>query len=82
MNMQCKGYKFKKKKKKNDPSLGTICRVGAPQFSGIRASRIRFGPVNRVGSEKGRHSLVVSEPRFWRFWKCLGIGGSRIEYIR
>ena len=26
-----------KKKKKNDPSLGTICRVGAPQFSGIRA---------------------------------------------
>ena len=25
------------KKKKNDPSLGTICRVGASQFSGIRA---------------------------------------------
>ena len=30
----------------------------------------------------GRHSLVVSVPRFRRFWKCLGLGGSRIEYIR
>ena len=29
----------------------------------------------------GRHSLVVSEPRFRRFWKSLGLGGSRVEYI-
>ena len=32
-------------------------------------------------AELGRHSLVVSEPRFRRFWKSLGLGGSRIEYI-
>ena len=50
-------------------------------YSGIRASRIRFGPSNRVGSEKGHHSLVVSEPRFRRFWKSLGLGGSGIENI-
>ena len=29
----------------------------------------------------GRHSLVVSEPRFRRFWKSLGLGSSGIEYI-
>ena len=32
-------------------------------------------------AELGRHSLVVSEPRFRRFWKSLGLGGSGIEYI-
>ena len=42
----------------------------------IRASWIRFGPANRVGSEKGRHMLVVSEPKFRRFWKSLGLGVS------
>ena len=34
-----------------------------------------------VGSEKGRYKLVVSKPRFRRFWKSLGLGDSRIEYI-
>ena len=33
-------------------------------------------------AELGRHSLVVSEPRFRHFWKSLGLGGSGIEYIR
>ena len=47
----------------------------------IRAAWIRFGPANRVGSEKGRHKLVVSEPRFRRFWKSLGLGGFGIEYM-
>ena len=32
-------------------------------------------------AELGRHSLVVSEPRFRRFWKSLGLGGSGKEYI-
>ena len=32
-------------------------------------------------AELGRHSLVVSEPRFRRFLKSLGLGGSGIEYI-
>ena len=32
-------------------------------------------------SSWGRHSLVVSEPRFRRFWKSLDLGGSGIEYI-
>ena len=32
-------------------------------------------------AELGRHSLVVSEPRFRRFWKSLGLDGSGIEYI-
>ena len=32
----------------------------------------------RVG---GVTSLVVSEPRFRRFWKSLGLGGSGIEYM-
>ena len=36
-NASVKVTSFKKKKKKNDPSLGTICRIGASQFSGIRA---------------------------------------------
>ena len=63
------------------PHLTPYVGLGASQFSGIRASRIRFGPANRVGSEKGRYSLVVSEPRFRRFWKSLGLGGSGIEYV-
>ena len=29
----------------------------------------------------GRHRLVVSEPRFRRFWKSLGLGGSGIDYM-
>ena len=37
------------------PSLHTVCRVGASRFSGIRVSRIRFGPANRIGLEKGRY---------------------------
>ena len=39
------------------PSLDTPlgAGLGASQFSGIRASRIRFGLANRVGSEKGRY---------------------------
>ena len=32
-------------------------------------------------AELGRHSLVVSEPRFRRFWKSLGLDGFGIEYI-
>ena len=44
------------KKKKMTPHLTLYAELGASQFSGIRASRIRFGPANRVGSEKGRHS--------------------------
>ena len=32
-------------------------------------------------SNWGRHSLAVSEPRFRRFWKSLGLGGSGIEYM-
>ena len=32
----------------------------------------------RVG---GRHSFVVSKPRFRRFWKSQGLGSSRVEYI-
>ena len=29
----------------------------------------------------GCDKLVVLEPRFRRFWKSLGLGGSGIEYI-
>ena len=60
-----KVYKFIViKKKKKTPGAG----LGASQFSGIRAQmgasqvisnsapRIRFGSVNRVGSEMQRHS--------------------------
>ena len=32
-------------------------------------------------AELGRHRLVVSEPRFRSFWKSLGLGSSRIEYM-
>ena len=51
------------------------------QLSSIRASWIWFGPANRVGLEKGRHNLVVLEPRFRHFWKSLGLGGFGIEYM-
>ena len=36
-----------------------------------------------IGSDRRRGvtSLVVSEPRFRRFWKSLGLGGSGIEYM-
>ena len=54
---------------------------GCHRLVGIGTSRIRFGPANRVGSKKGCHKLVVLEPRFWRFWKSLGLGGSGIEYM-
>ena len=43
------------------PSLDTGAELGASQFSGIRASWIRFGPTNRVGPGMGCHKLVVSE---------------------
>ena len=42
---------------------------GRYNLSVIRASRIRFGPGNRVGPRRGHYTLVVSEPRFRRFWK-------------
>ena len=56
-------------------------QLGASQFSGIRA------PIGGVivkcyqSPNWGHHNLVVSEPRFRRFWKILGLGGSRIEYM-
>ena len=54
--------------------------MGASQVISNRAPRIRFESANRVGPEKGRYNLVVSKPRFRRFWKSLGLGGSRVEY--
>ena len=54
-----KVYKFIKKKM--TPLLDTECWVGGAPVSGIRASRIRFRPANRVGSKKGCYKLVVSE---------------------
>ena len=36
-------------------------------LSGIRASRIQFGPAYRVEPKNGCYNLVVSEPRFRRF---------------
>ena len=35
--------------------------MGASQVISNRAPRIRFGSANRVGLEKGRYNLVVSE---------------------
>ena len=43
----------------------------APQLSGIRASRIWFGPTNQVGPKKGCYTLEVSEPRFRQFYKMI-----------
>ena len=64
----------------SDSPIGSGRRKGAP-VSGIRASRIWFEPANRVGSKKRCYSVVVSEPRFTRLWKSLGLGGSGIEYM-
>ena len=44
------------------PSLETGCRVGGVTVSGIRASRIRFGPTNQVGSEMGHYIPTMWEP--------------------
>ena len=51
-----KMYKFIEKNNNNmTPSLDIGCRVGGcHRLVGIRASRIRFAPANRVGLEKGR----------------------------
>ena len=52
--------------------------MGASQVISNRAPQIRFGSANWVEPEKGRHNLMVSEPRFTRFWKSLGLRGSGI----
>ena len=48
------------------PSLDTPSGVGlgASQFSGIRASRIRFELANRVGSENGRYIETLEKPLY------------------
>ena len=45
------------KKKKRHPRLTPCAKLGVPQVSGIRASRIRFEPANQVGPEMGRHKI-------------------------
>ena len=75
-----RGYKFKKY------IYDTFARHRVPGWGchilvGIGASRIRFGSANWVGSKKGCYKLVVLDPRFRRFWKSLGLGGSGIEYM-
>ena len=57
-----KVYKFIEKNIYMTPSLDIGCRVGASQVNGIKASWIRFGPANRVGSKKGRYTAPNSLP--------------------
>ena len=48
------------------PSLDTPSGVGlgASQFNGIRASRIRFELANQVGSENGRYIETLEKPLY------------------
>ena len=71
-----KVYKFIViKKKKVTPSLDTGgVELGASQVSGIKASRIRFGPANRVGPETG-HYIPARE----RIHSVVGLGQSLKE---
>ena len=46
----------------SDPPIGSSRIRGAP-VSGIRASRIRFGPANRVGSKNGPYSSTIISSR-------------------
>ena len=59
----------------------TLYEYASVKVISLKKKKKKSDPHLTSYAELGRHSLVVSEPRFRCFWKSLGLGGSGIEYI-
>ena len=48
---------------------------------GIRASQIRFGPANRVGSEKGRHITSLKDLFDFSYIGCSSLNSMHLRLL-